>query len=129
MHDRLQAVAKFGGGVVLRQDEDVLDTWFSSGLWPMSALGWPQQTPDLSRFFPTQMLETGHDILFFWVARMVMLNLYFTGEVPFEQVYLHGLVRDEQVRTRASHPCLTSCCIVMVCMHDSHKFVNVSVCE
>eukprot|EP00892_Ulva_mutabilis_P000534 jgi/Ulvmu1/10481/UM064_0018.1 len=95
---RSKAAEKYGEGVVLRQDEDVLDTWFSSGLWPMSALGWPQQSVDLSRFFPTQMLETGHDILFFWVARMVMLNLYFTGEVPFEKVYLHGLVRDEQGR-------------------------------
>lgn len=94
----MQAVAQYGEGVVLRQDEDVLDTWFSSGLWPMSALGWPQQPADLSRFFPTQMLETGHDILFFWVARMIMLNLYFTGKVPFEKVYLHGLFRDEQVR-------------------------------
>lgn len=84
--------------MVLMQEEDVLDTWFSSGLWPMSALGWPQEAKDLKKFYPTSVLETGHDILFFWVARMVMLNLHFTGEVPFHTVYLHGLVRDEQVR-------------------------------
>lgn len=76
-------------------EEDVLDTWFSSGLWPFSTLGWPQQTDDLARYYPTQVMETGHDILFFWVARMIMMGLWFTDESPFDTVYLHGLVRDK----------------------------------
>ncbi|MFA4995866.1 MAG: valine--tRNA ligase [Patescibacteria group bacterium] len=80
------------------QDEDVLDTWFSSSLWPFSTLGWPQETNDLKSFYPTNVLETGYDILFFWVARMIMMGLELTGEVPFETVYLHGLVRDEHNR-------------------------------
>jgi valyl-tRNA synthetase len=79
----------------IEQDPDVLDTWFSSGLWPFSTLGWPDQTPDLEYFFPTTMMETGYDILFFWVARMIMLSLELTGQVPFSTVYLHGLVMDE----------------------------------
>ena len=73
----------------------MLDTWFSSGLWPFSTLGWPQQTADLTRYYPTQVMETGHDILFFWVARMIMMGLWFTDEPPFHTVYLHGLVRAE----------------------------------
>ncbi len=77
---------------------DVLDTWFSSGLWPFSTLGWPQQTDDLKRFYPTQMMETGYDILFFWVARMIMMGLWFTDDIPFDTVYLHGLVRDKDGR-------------------------------
>jgi valyl-tRNA synthetase len=77
------------------QDEDVLDTWFSSGLWPFSTLGWPEDTPDLRRFYPTSVLVTGYDILFFWVARMMMFGLYAMGEKPFDVVALHGLVRDE----------------------------------
>lgn len=82
-----------GNGWVMEQD--VLDTWFSSGLWPFSTLGWPQETDDLARFYPTQMMETGHDILFFWVARMIMMGLWFTDSPPFHTVYLHGLVRAE----------------------------------
>jgi valyl-tRNA synthetase len=77
------------------QDEDVLDTWFSSGLWPFSTLGWPEKTPDLKYFYPTTMMETGYDILFFWVARMIMFGLEFTDQAPFETVYLHGIIRDE----------------------------------
>jgi valyl-tRNA synthetase len=84
--------------VRLEQDPDVLDTWFSSALWPFSTLGWPEQTADLARFYPTDILETGYDILFFWVARMVMAGTMFTNDVPFHTIYLHGLVRDEQGR-------------------------------
>lgn len=83
------------GSTDLHQDEDVLDTWFSSGLWPFSTLGWSEQTPDLLRYYPTDVLETGYDILFFWVARMIMSGLWFLDQIPFHTVYLHGLVRDE----------------------------------
>jgi valyl-tRNA synthetase len=82
----------------IEQDPDVLDTWFSSGLWPFSTLGWPDDTPDLRRFYPTTVMETAYDILFFWVARMIMQGLLFTNDIPFETVYLHGLVRDDQGR-------------------------------
>ncbi len=95
-HVAMEAPAKCaqcGGAVV--QDEDVLDTWFSSGLWPFSTLGWPDKTRDLARFYPTSDMETGYDILFFWVARMMMMGLHFTGEVPFRRVLLSGLVTDE----------------------------------
>jgi len=84
------------GGNDLLQDPDVLDTWFSSGLWPFSTLGWPVRTEDLRRFYPTSALVTGFDILFFWVARMIMMGLKFMGDVPFGDVYIHALVRDEQ---------------------------------
>ncbi len=83
------------GSKNIQQDPDVLDTWFSSGLWPFSTLGWPEQTPDLNYFYPTTMMETGYDILFFWVARMIMFGLEFTGQITFSTVYLHGLIRDE----------------------------------
>ena len=79
----------------LARDPDVLDTWFSSGLWPFATVGWPDETPDFSKFYPATCLETGYDILFFWVARMVMMGLEFTGESPFEVIYMHGLVRDK----------------------------------
>ena len=94
-----QAIERYGDTVALEQDEDVLDTWFSSGLWPFSTLGWPSESDDdLARYYPTTVLETGYDIIFFWVARMIMMGLYFTGKPPFKYVYLHGLVRAEDGR-------------------------------
>ena len=92
---KAQAKEKFGKEVSLREETDVLDTWFSSALWPFSTLGWPDKTPDLEKFFPTNALVTGADILFFWVARMVMISLYINDEIPFSYVYLHGIIRDE----------------------------------
>ncbi|EIE18923.1 putative valyl tRNA synthetase [Coccomyxa subellipsoidea C-169] len=96
---RKVAEERFPGKVQnLVQDDDVLDTWFSSGLFPFSVFGWPEQTPDLAKYYPTTLLETGHDILFFWVARMVMMGMKLTGEVPFKQIYLHSMVRDAHGR-------------------------------
>jgi valyl-tRNA synthetase len=92
----VRAKYRLADTVALSQDNDVLDTWFSSALWPFSTLGWPQKTPELAQFYPTSVLVTGFDIIFFWVARMVMMGKYFMGDVPFREVYVHGLVRDGQ---------------------------------
>ncbi|TIL66929.1 MAG: valine--tRNA ligase, partial [Mesorhizobium sp.] len=92
VEDKLE---NFKPGEILTRDEDVLDTWFSSALWPFSTLGWPDQTPELKTYYQTDVLVTGFDIIFFWIARMMMMGLHFMGEEPFHTVYVHALVRDK----------------------------------
>ncbi|WP_368913107.1 class I tRNA ligase family protein, partial [Proteus mirabilis] len=95
-HDEAEVRAKYNlGDISLRQDEDVLDTWFSSALWPFTTLGWPENTEELKTFYPTSVLVTGFDIIFFWVARMIMMGMHFMEEIPFKEIYIHGLVRDQ----------------------------------
>src|SRR6185312_12058258 len=91
-----EAKTHYGRDVELKRDEDVLDTWFSSALWPFSTMGWPDETPELKRYYPTDTVVTGFDIIFFWVARMMMMGIEFMGDVPFSTVYMHALVRDEK---------------------------------
>ena len=98
LHVRMQAACSHCQSTNLKQDNDVLDTWFSSALWPFSTLGWPDDTEDLKRFYPTSVLVTGYDIIYFWVARMIFTALEFTEQIPFKDVLMHGLVRDSEGR-------------------------------
>jgi valyl-tRNA synthetase len=93
---KMQAFNKYGTNIELKQDPDVLDTWFSSGLWPFSTLGWPENSNELSKYYPGDILVTGFDIIFFWVARMMMLGIHFMDKSPFKEVYVHALVRDSK---------------------------------
>ena len=99
-HNKKEALAiakkEFGKDIEIYQDEDVLDTWFSSALWPFSTLGWPEKTKEIEKYYPTNLLVTGFDIIFFWVARMMMMGIHFMGKRPFSEVYIHALVRDEK---------------------------------
>ena len=104
---RAEARANYGKSVALTRDEDVLDTWFSSALWPFSTLGWPDKTPELARYYPTNVLVTGFDIIFFWVARMMMMGLHFMKEVPFRDVYIHASSATRRAR-RCRSPRATS---------------------
>ena len=99
---REKALSHFGANVKLEQDPDVLDTWFSSGLWPFSTMGWPEETADLARYYPNTTLSTGFDIIFFWVARMTMMAGYFTDKMPFETVYINGLMLVENCKKQSS---------------------------
>jgi len=104
---KAKAADLYGPDYTLRRDEDVLDTWFSSALWPFSTLGWPEDTPEPAPLLPDNTLVTGFDIIFYWVARMMMMGLHFTGEVPFSRVFFNALVRDSRAR-RCPRPRATS---------------------
>ena len=93
---KAKSLQHYGKDTELIRDEDVLDTWFSSALWPFSTLGWPDNTPEFQKYYNTDVLVTGFDIIFFWVARMMMMGLYLTDDVPFHTIYIHALVRDEE---------------------------------
>jgi valyl-tRNA synthetase len=94
--DNVREKYSLAKNIKLIQDNDVLDTWFSSSLWPFTTLGWPEKTEELKKYYPTNVLVTGFDIIFFWVARMVMMGIKFIGKVPFKTIYIHGLVRDSE---------------------------------
>ncbi len=124
-----EAQKKAGEGVKLTRDPDVLDTWFSSGLWPIGTLGWPEQTDELNRFFPTNVLITGFDILFFWVARMIMMQLAVVDQIPFDTVYLHQLVRDEKGKkmSKTTGNVIDPLDIVVEYGADALRFTNASM--